>query len=92
MAFTTELTINGRTYPAAYVKATVARSDATTTVLKLQAWETQALREAGVPSLNWDNDLRVMNTDMELPSENPIDYGYQLLEASGEFPEATWNI
>lgn len=91
MAFTTELTVNGRTYPTAYVKATVARSDATTTVLKLQAWETQELREQGVPSLPYPNDLRVVDT-IDLPSANPVDYGYQLLEASGEFPEATWNI
>jgi hypothetical protein len=91
MAFTTELAINGRTYAAAYVKATVARSDATTTVLKLQAWETQVLREAGVPSLPYPDDLRVLDTS-DLPSANPVDYGYQLLEASGEFPEATWNI
>ena len=91
MAFTTELTVNGRTYPTAYVKATVARSDATTTVLKLQAWETQELREQGVPSLLYPNDLRVLAT-ADLPSANPVDYGYQLLEASGEFPEATWNV
>lgn len=91
MAFKTELTINGRTYPEAYVKATVARSDATTTVLKLQAWETQALRDAGVPSLNWATDLRVLDTT-PVPSDNPVAYGYNLLEASGEFPNATWNI
>ena len=91
MAFTTELTVNGRTYPTAYVKATVARSDATTTVLKLQAWETQELREQGVPSLLYPNDLRVVDT-IDLPSANPVDYGYKLLEASGEFPDATWNI
>lgn len=23
---------------------------------------------------------------------NPVEYGYQLLEASGEFPDATWNV
>jgi len=91
MAFTTDLTVNGRTYPAAYVKATVARCDATTTVIKLQAWETQALREAGVPALNWPNDLQVLNT-ATIPSDNPVAYGYNLLEASGEFPNATWNI
>ncbi len=28
--------------------------------------------------------------DME--NINPLDYGYQLLEASGEFPDATWNV
>ena len=28
----------------------------------------------------------------DVESINPLDYGYKLLEASGEFPEATWNI
>ena len=41
-------------------------------------------RQAGI-------DLRVLDT-ADLPSANPVDYGYKLLEASGEFPEATWNI
>ena len=91
MAFLTPITINGRSYPAAYVKATVATSSAKQTVLKLQAWETQELREQGVPSLPYPDDLRVLDT-ADLPSANPVDYGYQLLEASGEFPEATWNI
>ena len=91
MAFLTPLTANGRSYPAAYVKVTVARSSAQQTVLKLQAWETQELREQDVPSLPYPNDLRVVDT-IDLPSANPVDYGYQLLEASGEFPEATWNI
>jgi len=73
------------------VKVTVATSSAQNTVLKLQAWETQELREQGVPSLPYPNDLRVLATT-DLPSANPVDYGYQLLAASGEFPEATWNI
>lgn len=91
MAFLTPLTVNGRSYPAAYVKVTVATSSAQQTVLKLQAWETQELREQGVPSLLYPNDLRVLAT-ADLPAANPVDYGYQLLEASGEFPDATWNI
>lgn len=92
MAFTTELSVNGRNYPAAYIKATVARCDTTQTVLKLEAWETQALRQEGVPALNWPNDLRSLATNMDLQADNPVDYAYQLLEASGEFPDATWNV
>jgi len=92
MAFLTPLTVNGRSYPAAYVKVTVATSSAQNTVLKLQAWETQELREQGVPSLPYPNDLRSYETNLDLQSVNPVDYGYKLLEASGEFPDATWNI
>lgn len=64
MAFTTELSVNGRNYQAAYIKATVARCDTTQTVLKLEVWETQALRQEGVPALNWPNDLRSLATNM----------------------------
>jgi len=92
MAFLTPLEVAGRSYPAAYVKATVARCDTTQTVLKLEAWETQALRQEGVPALNWPNDLRSLATNMDLQADNPIAYAYALLEASGEFTDATWNI
>ena len=92
MAFLTPLTVNGRSYPSAYIKATIARCDTKQTVLKLQAWETQELREQDVPSLPYPNDLRSYETNLDLQSVNPVDYGYKLLEASGEFPEATWNI
>lgn len=92
MAFTTPLEVAGRNYPAAYVKATIARSDTKQTVLKLEAWETQELREQKVAPLVWSNDLRVLTTAMQLEAGNPVDYGYQLLEASGEFPEATWDV
>lgn len=92
MAFIAPLEVNGRSYPAAYIKSTIARSDSTNTVLRLQAWETQELRLQGVPPLAWPNDLRVLETDNDFPCSNPIDYGYQLLEASGEFPSASWNV
>ena len=91
MAFITPLEVAGRSYPSAYIKATIARCDTKQTVIKLQAWETMELREQGVPSLPYPDDLRVLDT-ADLPSANPVDYGYQLLEASGEFPDATWNV
>ena len=92
MAFLTPLEVAGRSYPAAYIKATVARCDTTQTVLKLEAWETQALRQEGVPALNWSNDLRSLATNMDLQADNPVDYAYKLLEASGEFTKAAWNV
>lgn len=33
-----------------------------------------------------------MQMDMQLENTNPIAYAYTLLEQSGQFPEATWNI
>lgn len=92
MAFLTPLEVAGRNYPAAYIKATIARCDTKQTVIKLEAWETQELREQGVTPIAWDNDLRVFDSALALQADNPIDYGYKLLEVSGEFPDATWNI
>ncbi len=92
MAFITPLEVAGRSYPKAYIKATIARCDTKQTVIRLEAWETQELREAGVTPLAWDRDLRSPQTELELQADNPVDYAYKLLEASGEFPEATWNV
>jgi hypothetical protein len=92
MAFLTPLEVAGRNYPAAYIKATIARCDTKQVVIKLEAWETQELREQKVPPLAWDNDLRSPETELDLQAANPVDYGYQLLEASGEFADATWNV
>lgn len=95
MAFTTDLTITtegySETHAAAYVKAEIRICTPQTTVVQLKVWESQAKRIAGAPPLRYDNDLRSFTTD-SLQSTNPVDYGYQLLEQSGEFPDATWNV
>ena len=98
MAFTLQLTLNGEAQAAAYVKATIARCDSVSTVIKLLVWTSQASRTNGgepVPS-NWlpsdFNELPSLVTDLELVANNPVEYAYKLLEASGQFPDATWNI
>lgn len=98
MAFTLPLTLNGELQAAAYIKATVAYADATKLVVKLTVWASQASRTNGkepVPS-NWLPSGFIeqpsLVPDLELQANNPVDYGYKLLEASGEFPDATWNI
>jgi len=98
MAFTLPLTLNGEPQAAAYVKATVAYADAAQLIVKLTVWTSQTSRTNGgepVPS-NWlpsdFNELASLGTDLELQSDNPIAYAYTLLEQSGEFPDATWNI
>ena len=98
MAFTLPLTLNGELQAAAYIKATVAYADATKLVVKLTVWASQASRTNGkepVPS-NWLPSGFIeqpsLVPDLELVANNPLDYGYKLLEASGEFPEATWNV
>ena len=97
MAFTLPLTLNGELQAAAYIKATVAYADATKLVVKLTVWASQASRTNGkepVPS-NWLPSGFIeqpsLVPDLELVANNPVDYVYKLLEASGEFPDATWN-
>jgi len=91
MAFTANITTNGRNYPTAYIKASITHCDTNSIVVKLLLWETQQLRENGVQSLPYDNDTHVIPV-VDIPAANPIAYAYAALEASGEFPEATWNI
>jgi len=48
--------------------------------------------QGGAEPVRYDSDLRQFPTDLELQSNNPVEYGYILLEQSGEFPDATWNV
>ena len=92
MAFTTPLAAHGYTYSQAYLKAHIAFCDAQRTVVKLTVWPTQADRENGAEPVRYDNDLRQYQTDLNLQANNPVAYAYALLEASGEFIDATWNV
>lgn len=92
MAFLSNITSPQlREYTNAYISARVIYCDKNKTLIHLQVWESQELKElhATIP---------VFTTDLELPtvmwvaSNNPIDYAYKLLEASDNFPNATWNI
>lgn len=98
MAFTLPLTINGELQAAAYIKATVAYADATKLVVKLTVWTSQASRTNGkepVPS-NWlpSGFIEQPNLvpDLELVANNPVEYVYKMLENSGLYPDATWNV
>lgn len=98
MAFTLPLTINGEAQAAAYVKATIARCDTQTTVVQLQTWTSQASRTNGGQSVpeNWLPEgfisLVVLPTDLALQANNPVEYAYIMLEDSGKYPTATWNV
>ena len=92
MAFTTPLAAHGYTYSQAYLKAHIAHCDAQRTVVKLTVWPTQADRENGAEPVRYDNDLRQYQTNLVLQTDNPVAYAYQLLEASGKYPTATWNV
>ena len=92
MAFTTQITAHGYSYQAAYIKAHIAHCDAQRTVVRLTVWPTQADRENGAEPVRYDNDLRQYQTDLNLQANNPVAYAYTLVQASGEFPDATWNV
>jgi len=98
MAFTTPLAINGEQQAAAYVKATIGYCDTKRTVVKLEVWTSQASRTGGGQPIphSWlpsgFNDIPQFDTDLELQSNNPVEYAYKLLEASGPYPDATWNV
>lgn len=92
MAFVTALAAHGYTYPAAYIKAHIAHCDAQRTVVKLTVWPTQADRENGAEPVRYDNDLRQYPTDLALQADNPVAYAYALVQASEEFPDASWNV
>ena len=92
MAFTTPLAAHGYTYSQAYLKAHIAFCDAQRTVVKLTVWPTQADRENGAEPVRYDNDLRQYQTDLNLQANNPVAYAYTLVQASGEFIDASWNV
>ena len=94
MAFTTTITDTHtrRTIEDAYCRAMIAKADSTHTTLLISVWESEEARHQ-----NPDNPIiapftRVFATELSLANSNPLDYGYKLLQASGEFPDATWNI
>ena len=91
MAFTAELTIQGRVYADAYIKIDYITSSTRGTTCVLTAWDSQAARDADYAPLVWPSNLVIFPTT-DLSALNPIAYAYAQLEASGQFPEATWNI
>jgi hypothetical protein len=96
MAFTTPLTINGEQHNTAYIKAYIGRCDTQTTVVQLDVYTSQAARDNGALSVP-DSFLTIstvpsFTTNLNLQTNNPVAYAYELLENSGKYPDATWNV
>lgn len=96
MAFTTSLTINGEQYSAAYVKAYIRHCDSQRTVVQLEVYTSQSARNAEALPVP-DNFLTIstlesFTTDLDLQANNPVEYVYKMLENSGLYPDATWNV
>lgn len=77
MAIQIEYSYGGYTLPTAYLKATIGRADADTTVVAYQVWPTQADRDANRASV--DSGAHVLPTDLNAVV-NPITYAYDLLK------------
>lgn len=92
MAFLSNMTApDGRTYPNAYVKVTPTVCNAQHGCsMALEVWDSQASKEAGY-ACNFTT-AHNLAFNANLPSINAVDYAYKLLEDSGIYPDATWNV
>lgn len=92
MAFVTSITNErGRVFNQAYIRAQVARCNKESCIVVCEIWEDDESRQQY--PMNPDSLFtRIFTTDLNIVSNNPIEYAYKLLEASGEFPGATWNV
>lgn len=81
----------GRTMQLAYVRLNIQHTSRHDICVVPEAWESVELREQFPDRPYQLTPIRLpFNLDLQAP--NPIAYAYQLLEASGLYPEATWNI
>lgn len=93
MAFVSNMTNlhDGRTYVAAYVKVTPTTANAANGCsMVLEVWDSQASKDAGYDSAF--TTAHVLPFVADLPNSNAVDYAYKLLETSGLYPAATWNV
>ena len=61
-------------------------------LVEMAGIESQAERDESLPSLHWNESSRRYSTQLERTNNNPLDYAYQLLENSNEWPDAQFNV
>lgn len=89
MAFTTSIELpSGLVAVDSYCSIQVNSSKPTVTVI-CDFYVGADYKAAGKPPIT---TLYRQFAREDVESINPLDYGYKLLEASGEFPDATWNV
>lgn len=89
MAFTTSIELpSGLVAVDSYCSIQVNSSKPTVTVI-CDFYVSADYKAAGKPPIT---TLYKQFARQDVEAANPLDYGYKLLEASGEFPEATWNV
>ncbi len=89
MAFTTSIELpSGLVAVDSYCSIQVNSSKPTVTVI-CDFYVSAKSKSDGKPPIT---TLYKQFARQDVEAANPLDYGYKLLEASGEFPEATWNV
>ena len=90
MAFKTAYTHNGFTYNEAYIKAYMLLCDAKQMTVGLDIYPNEQCRKDNFAPLL--RDSRVFEAQIGNWTGNPLENAYDKLQASGEFPNAVWNI
>ena len=89
MAFTTNIELpSGLVATNAYCSIQVNSSKLTVTVI-CDFYVSAEVKAAGKPPITTLYE-QFVREDVECV--NPLDYGYRLLEASGLYPDAVWNV
>ena len=91
MAFKTTVTRNRITLADAYCRAYVTLCTSDTVRVEVDIWDSAQSRK-DCPSEPNFHDTHVFPIERELSSDNPLDYAYKMLEQSGKYPDATWNV
>lgn len=85
-------TVPPRSLPNAYIRASIARADKQGTVVKLEIWKNTQDR-IDDPEKPYETDVCIFPAGAEVPNiDTALGLAYALLEASGLFPDATWNV
>jgi hypothetical protein len=74
-----------------YSNVKLPDNGAVTVRVEVDIWDSEQSRK-DCPSEHNFHDTHVFPIERELSSDNPLDYAYKMLEQSGLYPDATWNV
>lgn len=93
MAFTSPITLdNGYHLSNAYIRVSIKNASKTRINIQLEIWDSPELK-AQIPHIPVRFATRALTcTKSSEPKDDLIALAYQLLEESGEFADAVWNV
>ena len=92
MAFKTAITLaNGKFLENAYIRASIQSANKQRTIIRLEVWDSEELRSQIQIPFRFETRV-IQTTTAQVEKYNLIALAYQLLEESGEFPKAIWNV